>query len=224
MFSPDVFEELATWLGTNQNSFPKYMEALMIGGTAEGKPVLRMAGNAHGYSDTSRRGVGHSGKLSGGEKSDFEAGEGSLWNRRNQGRLAPGAGWSLDQRAARKNNCRGARGVRKIPDARILYAWLHWGPVQKLKDMAYSVQGDIYMSPNAIYYDAADDERCAAWSAEVMSKLKPISHGSQMNDENMPVNKGRRISAKEASARLEKMRAIRSPASIRVIFDIAGDY
>ena len=28
--------------------------------------------------------------------------------------------------------------------------WLHWGPVRKLPDMAYSVQGDIYMSPNAI--------------------------------------------------------------------------
>jgi hypothetical protein len=71
--------------------------------------------------------------------------------------------------------------------------------------MAYSLQGDIYMSPNAIYYDAADDAKCAAWSADVMSKLRPLANGSQMNDENMPANKGPYL-AKENAAKLEVLR------------------
>jgi hypothetical protein len=98
----------------------------------------------------------------------------------------------------------------KFPTPQSFMLWLHWGPVQKLKDMAYSLQRDVYLSPNAIYNDAVDDERCAAWSAEIIGKLKPISNGSQMNDENMPFNKGPYLS-KEASARLEAMRAKYDP-------------
>ena len=98
----------------------------------------------------------------------------------------------------------------KFPTRESFMLWMHWGPVQKLKDMAYSLQGDVYLSPNAIYHDGADDERCGAWSAEIISKLKPISNGSQMNDENMPFNKGPYLS-KEASARLEEMRAKYDP-------------
>jgi hypothetical protein len=43
-----------------------------------------------------------------------------------------------------------------------------------------------------------------------MSKLKPISNGSQMNDENMPFNKGPYL-PREAAARLETMRAKYDP-------------
>ena len=105
----------------------------------------------------------------------------------------------------------------KFPTPQSFMLWLHWGPVQKLKDMAYSLQGDVYLSPNAIYYDAADDERCAAWSAEMMSKLKPISNGSQMNDENMPVQQ-RTVSIEGSGGSPgNDAREIRSAAALRFV-------
>ena len=51
IFSPDVLDELVTWLGNTQNSFPRFLEGLLIGGTADGKPALTLAGNSQGYSE-----------------------------------------------------------------------------------------------------------------------------------------------------------------------------
>lgn len=212
LFPPDVLDELVTWLGTNQNSFPKHLEALMIGGTADGKPVIRMAGNAHGYSEQeadSALDILEScpvvkKAISKRVKVPFATGGAIKANTRQ---IVDGAWTSVppDKILAAARDA-----FLKVPTPESFMFWMHWGPVQKLPDMAYSVQGDLYLSPNAIYYDAADDERCAAWTAEVMSKLKPISLGGQMNDENMPVNKTRYLS-KEASARLEAMRAKYDP-------------
>ena len=57
--------------------------------------------------------------------------------------------------------------------------WLHWGPVRKLKDMAYSLQADTYLSPCGICWDEKDDAPCAAWTADVVRKLSPFSIGAR---------------------------------------------
>ena len=208
IFSPDVLDELATWLGKTQNSFPRFLEGILIGGTADGKPALTLAANSQGYSENEvdaaldilegapvvKNAIARHVKI------PFATG----------GAIPAGSRQILDgvwtSAAPEKILAAGRDAFLKFPTPQSFMLWLHWGPVQKLKDMAYSLQGDVYLSPNAIYYDAADDERCAAWSAEMMSKLKPISNGSQMNDENMPFNKGPYLS-REAAARLETMRA-----------------
>jgi FAD/FMN-containing dehydrogenase len=77
--------------------------------------------------------------------------------------------------------------------------------VRKLPDMAYSVQGEIYISSNAVYYDPADDARCEAWAVGAMRKLDAISIGGQMNDENIQHHPARYLSP-EAASRLEKLR------------------
>jgi len=80
-----------------------------------------------------------------------------------------------------------------------------WGPIRKLPDMAYSVQADIYISSNAVYYDPADDARCEAWAVQAMRNLDPISIGAQMNDENIQHHPARYLSA-DAAKHLEKLR------------------
>jgi hypothetical protein len=183
-----------------------------VGGTADGKPVLRLAGNSQGYSeqevdaalDLLENAPVTKKALSRRVKVPFRTGGG----------IIPGSRQILDgvwtSAPADQIVAAGRDVFVNFPTPQSFMLWLHWGPVQKLPDMAYSVQGDVYLSPNAVYHDAADDERCAAWSAEVMRKLKPISLGSQMNDENIPVNKGPYLS-KEAAARLEAMRAKYDP-------------
>lgn len=212
IFSPDVLDELATWLGKTQNSFPRFLEGILIGGTADGKPALTLAANSQGYSENEvdaaldiLEGAPVAKKASARHvKIPFSTG----------GAIPAGSRQILDgvwtSAAPEKILAAGRDAFLKFPTPQSFMLWLHWGPVQKLKDMAYSVQGDVYLSPNAIYYDAADDERCAAWSRETIGKLKPIGNGSQMNDENMPVNKGPYLS-KEASTRLEAMRAKYDP-------------
>ena len=212
IFSPDVLDELVTWLGNTQNSFPRFLEGILVGGTSDGKPALTLAGNSQGYSESevdaaldildSAPVVKKA--LSRHVKIPFHTGGAIKLGTRQ---VLDGVWTSAppDQILAA-----GRDAFLKFPTPQSFMLWLHWGPVQKLKDMAYSLQGDVYLSPNAIYYDAVDDERCAAWSAEMMSKLRPISIGSQMNDENMPVNKGPYLS-KEAAARLETMRAKYDP-------------
>ncbi len=211
-FSPEVLDELVIWMGHTQNSFPRFLEGLLIGGTADGKPVLRLIGNSQGYSekevdaalDILENAPVVKKAISRNVKFPFHTG----------GAIKSGSRQILDgvwtSAPPEQVLAAGRDAFVKFPTPESFMFWMHWGPVQKLKDMAYSIQGDFYLSPNAIYYDAADDERCAAWSAEIITKFKPISNGGQMNDENMPFNKGPYMS-KEASARLEAMRAKYDP-------------
>jgi FAD/FMN-containing dehydrogenase len=210
LFQPDVLDELATWLGHTQNSFPKYMEGVMVGGTADGKPALRLVGTAQAYSEKEadealailetcpviNKAVTRRVKI-------------PLTTFGNQSGITPGSRQVLDGvwcSAPPEKILAAARDAFvKFPTPQSFMLWMHWGPVQKLPDMAYSLQGDVYLSTNAISFDPADDDRCAAWANDVIGRLKPISVGSQMNDENMPSNKGPYLS-KEAATRLEAMR------------------
>jgi hypothetical protein len=85
-----------------------------------------------------------------------------------------------------------------------------WGPIRQLPDMAYSVQADLYISSNAVYYDPADDARCEAWAVEAMRKLDGICAGAQMNDENIERHPARYLS-RDASRRLEELRKKHDP-------------
>jgi hypothetical protein len=71
--------------------------------------------------------------------------------------------------------------------------------------MAYSVQAEVFIAINAVYYDPALDARCEAWSVDGAKSLDSISSGAQMNDENTEHHMARYLSD-EASKRLEAMR------------------
>jgi hypothetical protein len=103
------------------------------------------------------------------------------------------------------------------PTSRSFVMWQSWGPVQKLDDMAYSIQADVYISCGAVYEDAADDVRCDAWVNENMKRLEPLSVGSMMNDDNMIARKSRYLTD-DASRRLEALRARHDPHRLFVSF------
>jgi hypothetical protein len=160
-------------VGENAKFLSAIPGRILIGGSADGKPAVTLAGNSQGYSESevdAALGILESAPvvkkaIARHVKDPIRDGG------RNPGRLASDPGWRLEQRSTRED-----------PGGR----------------------------PNVIYNDAVDDERCAAWSAEIIGKLKPISNGSQRKDENMPFNKGPYL-PKEASACLETMRAKYDP-------------
>jgi hypothetical protein len=211
MFTPDVVDELLTWLGNTQNSFPKFMEGGANGGIVDGKQVLRMNGRCLGYSEKDvdaaldmleecpvvKKAVTRRVKYV-----PMPVGNGDGNNPTGARYVFDGA-WTSAKPAEILSAVR--EDFINLPTPQSYMLWMHWGPVQKLKDMAYSVQGDTYLSPCGISWEETDDAKCAAWTSSVIRKLQPIMFGSQMNDENMPSNKGPYLS-KEAAARLETMR------------------
>ncbi len=206
-FDADQLDDIVVWLAQTQNTFPKAMEAIFTSHLdSSGKPSLTLITSVHAFSDkeaddglklvescpvldkakTKRLAIPHRGpEMSAGTRKNIDG----VWTSASGDKILAA----------------GRDAFLKLPSPESSMLWMQWGPVQKLPDMAYSLQGDTYLSPNALYQDAKDDARCAAWVADSIAKLKPIGVGSQMNDENMPANKGPYL-AKDASARLEAMR------------------
>jgi hypothetical protein len=205
-FDPQYLDDLVVWIAKTQSSLPKYMEIIFTSHLADGKPVLTLIASAHAFSDN-------------------EAADGlkliescPVLDKARMKRLAiPYGGPSMS--ATTRKNIDGvwtsASGEKILAAGRDVFLdlpspegtmlWMHWGPVQKLPDMAYSLQADTYLSPSIHYQNPDDDGRIAAWVAGAIAKFRPISIGSQMNDENMPQNKGPYLS-REASAKLEALR------------------
>jgi hypothetical protein len=205
-FEGERLDEIATWLTKTQTSLPKYMEIIFVSHMDNGKPGLTLIAGVHAFSEKE---AADALKL----MESCPALDKAKAKHLDMPYRGP------DMRASLRKNIDGvwtsAPGDKilavardaflKLPTAESSMLWMHWGPVQKLPDMAYSLQGDTYLSPNALYMNAEDDARCATWVADSIAKLRPLSIGSQMNDENLPQNKGPYLS-KDASTRLEAMR------------------
>lgn len=209
-FDVDVIDELFQWFSQIQNSFPPYMEGVLRSQLVEGKPRLYMGGAAYGDSENEIDDA-----LAILETCPVRSRALSRPGSSTAASGAGGGGLILGSRVNVDGVWSSASGEKVLAVARDAFLsfptpqsfmlWLHWGPVQKLEDMAYSLQGDAYLSPNAVWKDPNDDARCTAWANAIVSKLASISVGSQMNDENMVYNKLPYLSP-QAAARLELMR------------------
>lgn len=98
-----------------------------------------------------------------------------------------------------------------LPTPRTHVFWLTWGPTKPFpKDMALSIQGDIYIGAYTIWSDPKDDARLEAWPVARMKELDDISVGAQMNDENMLHHQQDYLSH-EAYLKVERMRLQHDP-------------
>lgn len=215
----EVLDELLLWLGNNQNDFPKYMEASALGTQVDGRRVIRFSGRVMAQTEALadvaldmledcpavKKAISSRLKV----PTSFPADEESATELNPTGaRYVCDGVWTNAKPEVILNHC--GKFFSNTPTERSFMLWMCWGPVQKLPDMAYSLQGDSYLSPTAISYDPAEDDKCAAWAADVVQSLQPISLGGQMNDDNMAVNRMRYLSP-EAETRLEAMRAKYDP-------------
>ena len=88
--------------------------------------------------------------------------------------------------------------------------WILWGPEQELPDMAFSMQGDIYVAVYSVWDDPAEDRKHQAWVTDRMHDLEPLGKGIQLADENLAARPFRFMS-EENLARLESLRAKHDP-------------
>jgi hypothetical protein len=60
--------------------------------------------------------------------------------------------------------------------------WYGWAPDRPLPDMAFSVQGNVYVATYAIYTDPADDERYRSWVHTRTAELARHGAGVYLGD------------------------------------------
>jgi FAD/FMN-containing dehydrogenase len=211
-------ETVVAWVRDTMSTFPPILEVVLLGRLLEGVPVVTLIGNCLG--DTAA-----------------EVDEALAILQRCPAVARATQKWArdivvpFDVEPATDSNPTGARYAvdniwtdaatdALLPLMRRLftnfptpqsYIFVQcWGPVRKLPDMAYSVQSNLYISSNAVYYDPADDARCELWAVQAMRQLDGISAGAQMNDENIERHPARYLSP-QAAARLETLRRKHDP-------------
>ena len=89
--------------------------------------------------------------------------------------------------------------------------WYGWAPDRPLPDMAFSVQGNVYIATYAIYPDPADDERYRTWVHERTAEIARHGSGVYLGDTDFTRRQDRFLSAPNYR-RLEEIRAARDPA------------
>ena len=224
-FDLEHLEEVATFLRDNTPHFPAHLEVVMLGRIIDGKPGLFVGASGFGTDAE--------------VQSALEAFDAAPVFRKAKTRKvqqpfvapskyeSPTESLPAGYRIAIDNvwtNAPSAELVplmldlfNNLPGERFNIFWQCWGPVREIPNAAYSVQGEVYISANAVYLDEGDDAKNDGWALDAIRKLHPVSVGAQMNDENMALDPQRYLSDK-ASQRLEALRAKYDPEQRFVSF------
>jgi FAD/FMN-containing dehydrogenase len=89
--------------------------------------------------------------------------------------------------------------------------WYGWAPDRELPDMAFSVQGNVYLATYLIYANAADDERYQALVHERTAAIADtVGCGAYLGDTD-PTRRSDRFLSEANLARLEAIRQRRDP-------------
>ncbi len=91
--------------------------------------------------------------------------------------------------------------------------WILWGPQQQLPDMAFSMQGDIYIALYSVWENPAEDALHADWVRRHMKALEPHATGIQLADENLAARPFRFMST-ENLRKLEALRMKHDPQGL----------
>lgn len=105
------------------------------------------------------------------------------------------------------------RIAETLPGAPSHMMWILWGPEQELPDMAFSMQGDIYIAVYSVWNDPAQDKQHQAWVTDNMRALEPLGKGIQLADENLAARPFRFMSDANMK-RLEALRAKHDPQGL----------
>jgi FAD/FMN-containing dehydrogenase len=103
--------------------------------------------------------------------------------------------------------------VETLPASPSHMLWLLWGPAQSLADMAFSLQGELYIALYGVSEDDATDGRNRAWATGGMRALEPLATGIQLADENLGERPFRFVSD-ESLRRLSAVRSQYDPGAM----------
>ncbi len=100
-----------------------------------------------------------------------------------------------------------------LPTERSFAIWYGWDPVRPLPDMAFSMEGNVYIAVYAIADGEEDDGRVRGWVQDRMADLAPVAKGLYLGDSDLTVRPAK-FMADANFARLEAIRAMHDPNGV----------
>jgi FAD/FMN-containing dehydrogenase len=103
-----------------------------------------------------------------------------------------------------------AAPLLEVPSSASFLLWMLWGHYPEAANACWSKQAPLYLSPNAVWQDPADDLRHERWAHGALVELGSISQGLQFSDNNLADRPDDGLS-KPNQVRLESIRATFDP-------------
>jgi FAD/FMN-containing dehydrogenase len=100
--------------------------------------------------------------------------------------------------------------VLDVPSASSFLLWMLWGHFPEVASACWSTQAPLYLSPNAVWSDPADDLRHEQWAHAALAEMAPVSRGLQFSDNNLADRPDNGLSD-EHQRRLEQIRSVFDP-------------
>lgn len=105
---------------------------------------------------------------------------------------------------------------RTLPTRESFVIWYGWAPTRPLPDMAFSMQGNVYLAAYTIWEHERDDAAMQDWVTSRFRALEPVSKGSYLGDADL-TRRSSKFMADENFARLKALRDAHDPD--RLFFD-----
>ena len=93
-----------------------------------------------------------------------------------------------------------------LPTEHSFSIWYGWAPRRPLPDMAFSVEGNVYLAAYAIWTDPADDDSMREWAHRAGARFAEVGHGVYLGDTDFT----RRCDRFMSDAHYRRFREIRS--------------
>lgn len=105
---------------------------------------------------------------------------------------------------------------RTLPTPESFVIWYGWAPTRPLPDMAFSMEGNVYIAAYTIWEHERDDVAMQNWVTSHFRALEPVSKGSYLGDADL-TRRSSKFMADANFARLGQLRDVYDPD--RVFFD-----
>ncbi len=99
---------------------------------------------------------------------------------------------------------------RSLPTRESFIIWYGWSPTRPLQDMAFSMEGNVYIAAYTIWADPDDDTAMQDWVTSAFRSLEPVSKGSYIGDADL-TRRSSKFMAAANFAKLQQLRTVYDP-------------
>jgi hypothetical protein len=99
---------------------------------------------------------------------------------------------------------------RTLPTPETFVIWYGWSPKRPLQDMAFSMEGNVYVAAYTIWREPAQDTEMIAWVGDRFRALEPLSKGTYLGDCDQ-LRRPAPFMAETNFAKLEALRSVHDP-------------
>jgi FAD/FMN-containing dehydrogenase len=99
---------------------------------------------------------------------------------------------------------------RSLPTPESFVIWYGWAPARPLQDMAFSMEGNVYIAAYAIWADERQDDDMQDWVTGHFRALEAVSKGAYLGDADL-TRRSSKFMADANFAELQRLRDVYDP-------------